>query len=107
VKNPQLSQREREILTRLAEGDSNKQIACACNITESTVKVHLIAILRKITAHNRMQSAVLAWRPSGSPDSLTRYGTKSSSVAAAMSALTCSWAAALASLVRWIESIKS
>jgi len=60
TKDPQLSQREREILTHLAEGDSNKQIARLCNITESTVKVHLKAILRKITVHNRTQAAIWA-----------------------------------------------
>jgi two-component system nitrate/nitrite response regulator NarL len=59
-KDPQLSQREREILVLLAEGDSNKQIARLCNITESTVKVHLKAILRKITVHNRTQAAIWA-----------------------------------------------
>jgi two-component system, NarL family, nitrate/nitrite response regulator NarL len=59
-RDPQLSQREREILVRLAEGDSNKQIARLCNITESTVKVHLKAILRKITVHNRTQAAIWA-----------------------------------------------
>jgi DNA-binding NarL/FixJ family response regulator len=59
-KDPQLSQREREILFRLAEGDSNKQIARLCKITESTVKVHLKAILRKITVHNRTQAAIWA-----------------------------------------------
>jgi two-component system nitrate/nitrite response regulator NarL len=60
AKDPQLSQREREILLRLAEGESNKQIARLCNITESTVKVHLKAILRKITVHNRTQAAIWA-----------------------------------------------
>ena len=60
AKDPQLSQREREILTHLSEGDSNKQIARLCNITESTVKVHLKAILRKITVHNRTQAAIWA-----------------------------------------------
>lgn len=59
-RDPQLSQRERQILLRLAEGDSNKQIARLCNITESTVKVHLKAILRKITVHNRTQAAIWA-----------------------------------------------
>jgi two-component system nitrate/nitrite response regulator NarL len=59
-RDPRLSQREREILTHLAEGDSNKQIARLCNITESTVKVHLKAILRKITVHNRTQAAIWA-----------------------------------------------
>jgi two-component system nitrate/nitrite response regulator NarL len=60
LKDPQLSQREREILTRLAQGESNKQIARECNITESTVKVHLKAILRKIMVHNRTQAAIWA-----------------------------------------------
>ena len=59
-REPQLSKRERQILIRLAEGDSNKQIARICNITESTVKVHLKAILRKITVHNRTQAAIWA-----------------------------------------------
>jgi two-component system, NarL family, nitrate/nitrite response regulator NarL len=58
--DPHLSQREREILARLAGGNSNKQIARLCNITESTVKVHLKAILRKITVHNRTQAAIWA-----------------------------------------------
>lgn len=59
-RDPQLSQRERQILAWLAEGNSNKQIARLCNITESTVKVHLKAILRKITVHNRTQAAIWA-----------------------------------------------
>jgi DNA-binding CsgD family transcriptional regulator len=55
-----LSPREQQILSHLAEGDSNKQIARAYNITESTVKVHLKAILRKIAVHNRTQAAIWA-----------------------------------------------
>jgi two-component system, NarL family, nitrate/nitrite response regulator NarL len=58
--DPLLSPREQQILSCLAEGDSNKQIARAYNITESTVKVHLKAILRKIAAHNRTQAAIWA-----------------------------------------------
>jgi two-component system nitrate/nitrite response regulator NarL len=58
--DPKLSRREREVLHHVAEGDSNKEIARLCNITESTVKVHLKAILRKITAHNRTQAAIWA-----------------------------------------------
>jgi two-component system, NarL family, nitrate/nitrite response regulator NarL len=56
----QLSPREQQILTFLAQGEPNKAIARQCNITESTVKVHLKAILRKIDAHNRTQAAVWA-----------------------------------------------
>jgi len=59
-KDPKLSQREREILIRLAQGGSNKEIARVCNIAEATVKVHLKAILRKTTAHNRTQAAIWA-----------------------------------------------
>jgi two-component system, NarL family, nitrate/nitrite response regulator NarL len=58
--DPKFSRREREVLNHLAEGDSNKEIARLCNITESTVKVHLKAILRKITVHNRTQAAIWA-----------------------------------------------
>jgi two-component system, NarL family, nitrate/nitrite response regulator NarL len=60
ARDPQLSQREREILVRLVKGNSNKEIARLCNITESTVKVHLKAILRKITVQNRTQAAIWA-----------------------------------------------
>jgi two-component system, NarL family, nitrate/nitrite response regulator NarL len=56
----QLSPREQQILAFLAQGEPNKMIARQCNITESTVKVHLKAILRKIDAHNRTQAAVWA-----------------------------------------------
>ena len=48
-----LSQREQQILTHLVRGNSNKAIARLCNITESTVKVHLKAILRKTDSRNR------------------------------------------------------
>jgi two-component system nitrate/nitrite response regulator NarL len=58
--DPQFSQRERQVLHYLAEGSTNKEIARSCSITESTVKVHLKAILRKITAHNRTQAAIWA-----------------------------------------------
>lgn len=58
---PRLSQRERQILTCLARGDSNKAIARLCNIAESTVKVHLKAILRKTDANNRTQAAIWAF----------------------------------------------
>jgi two-component system, NarL family, nitrate/nitrite response regulator NarL len=55
-----LSRRERQVLTHLAEGKSNKVIAQLCNVTEATVKVHLKAILRKTNARNRVQAAIWA-----------------------------------------------
>lgn len=59
-KGPLFSQRERQILSQLARGSSNKEIARLFSITESTVKVHLKALLRKIGARNRTQAALWA-----------------------------------------------
>jgi len=55
-----LSQREREILRCLIDGDSNKRIANRLNITEATVKVHLKSVLRKTHTANRTQAAIWA-----------------------------------------------
>jgi two-component system, NarL family, nitrate/nitrite response regulator NarL len=57
---PRLSARERCILNRLIEGDSNKVIARKIDIAEATVKVHIKAILRKIQVQNRTQAAIWA-----------------------------------------------
>lgn len=62
----QLSPRERSILQCLIEGDSNKSIARKIDIAESTVKVHVKAILRKIRVHNRTQAAIWGMNNSGS-----------------------------------------
>ena len=55
-----LSDREAEIVMRLAEGMPNKVIAGELAITEATVKVHLKNILRKLGVTNRTQAAVWA-----------------------------------------------
>ena len=55
-----LSAREREILTLIARGDSNKLIARALEIAETTVKIHVQHILRKLDCSSRVQAAVLA-----------------------------------------------
>jgi two-component system, NarL family, nitrate/nitrite response regulator NarL len=55
-----LSPRESDILKRLAQGQSNKVIANALNISESTVKGCVKTILKKIAAQNRTQAAVWA-----------------------------------------------
>jgi two-component system nitrate/nitrite response regulator NarL len=55
-----LSDRELEILSCLSSGDPNKIIARTCNIAESTVKIHLKSILRKIHVQNRTQAAIWA-----------------------------------------------
>ena len=55
-----LSPRERQVLISLAEGKSNKVIARQYNLAESTVKVHLKAVLRKLGKQNRTQAAIWA-----------------------------------------------
>lgn len=57
-----LSPREKEILTHLIEGQSNKEIAIFLDIAEGTVKVHLKAILKKIGVRNRTQAAIWAYQ---------------------------------------------
>ena len=56
----ELTPRETEILSHVAEGQSNKMIARALNITDGTVKLHVKAILRKLGVHSRVEAAVIA-----------------------------------------------
>ncbi|CAG0968343.1 Transcriptional regulatory protein DegU [Methylophilaceae bacterium] len=55
-----LSPREREIIAKLARGDSNKEIARELELSESTVKIHVQGILRKLNLASRVQAAVYA-----------------------------------------------
>ena len=55
-----LSAREREILGLIARGDSNKLIARELDIAETTVKVHVQHIFRKLQLTSRVQAAVFA-----------------------------------------------
>lgn len=55
-----LSRRERQTLTLVAEGWTNKQIARELAVAESTVKVHVQHILRKLKLESRVQAAVYA-----------------------------------------------
>jgi len=55
-----LSNREREILLHISQGESNKQMASMLNIAESTVKIHVQNILRKLNLSSRVQAAVFA-----------------------------------------------
>ena len=56
----ELTPREMEIISHVAEGQSNKTIARALNITDGTVKLHVKAILRKLGVHSRVEAAVIA-----------------------------------------------
>lgn len=55
-----LSAREREVLQLIAQGDSNKAIARKLDIAETTVKIHVQHILRKLQLTSRVQAAVYA-----------------------------------------------
>ncbi|MDV2989701.1 MAG: response regulator transcription factor [Dehalogenimonas sp.] len=57
-----LTQRERQILIRVTDGLTNKQIATELKISEQTIKNHVSAILRKLNANDRAHAAVLAIR---------------------------------------------
>ena len=57
---PALSPREREILQHLTRGASNKEIARHLGVAESTVKIHVQHILRKLDLTSRVQAAVWA-----------------------------------------------
>ena len=56
----QLSPREHEILRAIARGSSNKSIARELGIAETTVKIHVQHVLRKLDVASRVQAAVIA-----------------------------------------------
>jgi two-component system, NarL family, nitrate/nitrite response regulator NarL len=55
-----LSPRERDILRGIARGASNKEIARELGIAETTVKIHVQHVLRKLGFSSRVQAAVAA-----------------------------------------------
>jgi DNA-binding CsgD family transcriptional regulator len=55
-----LSQREREVLARVAAGRSNKAIAEELYVSPNTVKSHVASLLRKLNVHTRAQLATIA-----------------------------------------------
>ena len=56
----QLTTREREVLTLIAQGRANKRIALELGISEKTVKAHVGHVLAKLGVSDRTQAAVLA-----------------------------------------------
>lgn len=55
-----LTPRETEILTYIARGSMNKQVARELGVSEHTIKNHLSSILRKLDVNDRTQAVVLA-----------------------------------------------
>jgi len=60
LKNVRLTRREMEILSFLAEGQTNAEIAARCWITENTVKFHLKNLFRKLEIRDRGQALMIA-----------------------------------------------
>jgi DNA-binding NarL/FixJ family response regulator len=57
---PQLTGRESEVLSALALGLSNRQIADRLGIGENTVRTHVASLLRKLALSNRTELAIYA-----------------------------------------------
>lgn len=58
--NAELTVRERQVLSLLAQGMSNKQIAARLHISEITVKCHVSVILMRLDATDRTHAVVIA-----------------------------------------------
>ena len=63
-KNPaksfELTSRQRDVLKGLVDGKSNKEIAVTLNLSEATVKTHLVGLFRLLDVSNRTQAVTIA-----------------------------------------------
>ncbi|APZ45685.1 LuxR family transcriptional regulator [Polaribacter reichenbachii] len=60
IKELEISNREYEVLQKIAEGLSNKEIANDLFVSESTIKTHVSNILLKLNAKRRTQAIQIA-----------------------------------------------
>ena len=50
-----LTRRQQQLIPLVAQGLTNKEIACSLNLSEQTVKCHMYRIMRRVGATDRMQ----------------------------------------------------
>jgi len=62
AKSETLSQREQQVLTLVAQGAPNKQIAHRLHITERTVKAHVTSIFNKLGVNSRAEAVAVGMR---------------------------------------------
>jgi two-component system nitrate/nitrite response regulator NarL len=74
-----LTDRERQIISLVSEGLSNKEIGRRLNIADGTIKVHLHHIFRKLEISNRTLLAALVISNSGSAALRGRLGEQETS----------------------------
>jgi DNA-binding NarL/FixJ family response regulator len=58
----ELTQRETEILSRIAVGESTRQMARAMGVTTNTIRTYVKNMLAKLGVHSRLQAAAIARR---------------------------------------------
>ncbi|HSE99043.1 MAG TPA: response regulator transcription factor [Blastocatellia bacterium] len=62
AKGEALTRREREVVTLVAEGLTNKEIAERLSISQATVRTHLTSIFLKLGIQNRSRLIVYAYK---------------------------------------------
>ncbi|MGB3749294.1 MAG: response regulator transcription factor [Rhodanobacter sp.] len=65
-----LTPQQFRVMTMIAEGLLNKQIAWELGVSEATVKAHMTAIMRKLGVNNRTQVALIASQLAIEPDTM-------------------------------------
>ena len=74
----QLTPREREVLTRITAGLSNREIAIDLGIEYTTVRGHVQAVLAKLGARSRVDAVAAAYRGGLVPDAALALDRESS-----------------------------
>jgi two-component system nitrate/nitrite response regulator NarL len=69
-----LTERERQVLDHVANGESNKVIAKALDISHNTVKLHVRHIMDKLNLRSRVEAAVFSFEYRSTPDGAKSVG---------------------------------